>query len=127
MRKYIGTKTVYAQPMTAEEAKEKGYKVGGNTGNGYEVEYKDGYKSWSPGKAFEEAYQVAETPLDRLEIELSELDVKMNKLRDFLLRNEHAEIVDKTQAFIMRAQLKAMGDYHDSLYIRIVLLKDRED
>lgn len=57
MKKYIGTKEVMAQPMSAEEAVKMGYKVGSNTGNGYEVEYKDGYKSWSPKEVFEEAYK----------------------------------------------------------------------
>lgn len=61
MKKYIGTKEVKAQPMTAKDAIEKGYKVGSNTGNGYEVEYKDGYKSWSPKEVFEESYKLADT------------------------------------------------------------------
>lgn len=57
MKNYIGTKEVKAQPMTAEEAIEKGYKVNNHTGDGYEVEYQDGYKSWSPKDVFEEAYK----------------------------------------------------------------------
>ena len=57
MKKYIGTKEVSAQPMTADEAVVKGYKVGNHEHeDGYEVEYKDGYKSWSPKKVFEESY-----------------------------------------------------------------------
>lgn len=43
--------------MSAEEAVKKCYKVDNNTGSGYEVEYKDGYKSWSPKDVFEEAYK----------------------------------------------------------------------
>jgi hypothetical protein len=130
MKKYIGTKTVYAQPMTAEEATEKGYKVGDNTGNGYEVEYKDGYKSWSPDKAFEEAYRVAETPLDRLEIELSELDEKIIKLKGFLVRHDNAELVEilgTEQVKLMNIQFHAMKTYYYCLYSRIVEIKDRED
>lgn len=51
MKKYVGTKEVLAHPMTAKEAVEKGYKVGKHENeNGYEIEYKDGYKSWSPKK-----------------------------------------------------------------------------
>ena len=130
MKKYIGTKTVYAQPMTAEEAKQKGYKVGSNTGNGYEVEYKDGYKSWCPCKAFEDAYLIAETPLDRMEIEYSELTKKIYKLRDFITRNKSvaklAEIVGKEQANLMFIQLHAMETYRECLYIRIVELKNKE-
>ena len=130
MKKYIGTKTVYAQPMTADEARENGYKVGDNTGNGYEVEYKDGYKSWSPDQAFEEAYQVAETPLDRMEIERRELGEKICKLKDFLVRHDNAELVEivgEEQVKLMNIQFHAMKTYYYCIYSRIVELESRKD
>ena len=61
MKNCIGTKEVKAQPMTAKEAIENGYKVNNHTGDGYEVEYQDGYKYWSPKEVFEEAYKLADT------------------------------------------------------------------
>lgn len=59
--KYIGTKEIEARPCTADEAEKiLGRKVcrdnADEQGNGYLVQYKDGYTSWSPAKAFEEAY-----------------------------------------------------------------------
>ena len=51
--KYIGIKFVDAAPMTAEEAEKKGYRVSNNKGDGYEVTYEDGYKSWCPKDVFE--------------------------------------------------------------------------
>lgn len=51
--KYIGIKFVNAAPMTAEVANEKGYRVSNNKGDGYEVTYEDGYKSWCPKDVFE--------------------------------------------------------------------------
>ena len=51
--KYIGIKFVDAVPMTAEVAEEKGYRVSDNKGDGYEVTYEDGYKSWCPKDVFE--------------------------------------------------------------------------
>lgn len=51
--KYIGIKTVDAVPMTAEEAVEHGYRIGDNNGDGYEVTYEEGYKSWCPKEVFE--------------------------------------------------------------------------
>ena len=51
--KYIGIKFVDAAPMTAGVANEKGYRVSNNTGDGYEVTYEDGYKSWCPKDVFE--------------------------------------------------------------------------
>lgn len=51
--KYIGIKFLNAEPMTAEVAEKKGYRVSGNKGDGYEVTYEDGYKSWCPKDVFE--------------------------------------------------------------------------
>lgn len=59
MKKYIGTKIVMAEPMTLTEAqKVLGRKLKPTTPeeDGYLVEYKDGYKSWSPKSVFEGAY-----------------------------------------------------------------------
>ena len=51
--KYIGIKIIDAAPMTADVAEKKGYRVSGNKGDGYEVTYEDGYKSWCPKDVFE--------------------------------------------------------------------------
>ena len=60
MEKYIGTKVVKAEPMTMTEAQEvlgRELKPANLEEDGYLVEYKDGYKSWSPKSVFEEAYR----------------------------------------------------------------------
>lgn len=56
--KAIGIKMVDLQPMTAQEAIEKGYKTNNYVGEerGYEVTYPDGYKSWSPKAIADKAY-----------------------------------------------------------------------
>ena len=56
--KAIGIKMVELQPMFIKEAIEKGYKVGNSvgTGEGYEVTYSDGYKSWCPKEVADKAY-----------------------------------------------------------------------
>ena len=48
MKRYIGTKIIHAEPAT------------GPSGDGYNVTYSDGYTSWSPKAAFEEAYRPAD-------------------------------------------------------------------
>ncbi len=56
---YIGTKVIKAEPMTMIEAqKVLGREIKPSTieEDGYLVEYKDGYKSWSPKSVFDEAY-----------------------------------------------------------------------
>ena len=60
MEKYIGTKVVKAEPMTMTEAQKvlgRELKPATLEKDGYLVEYKDGYKSWSPKSVFEEAYR----------------------------------------------------------------------
>lgn len=63
MKKYIGIKVIKAEPMTIKEAqKVLGRKIATLKPvtveeNGYLVEYKDGYKSWSPKDVFEESYR----------------------------------------------------------------------
>ena len=60
MKKFIGTKVIMAEPMTMTEAqKVLGRELKSTTveEDGYLVEYKDGYKSWSPNSVFEEAYR----------------------------------------------------------------------
>lgn len=60
MKKYIGTKVIMAEPMTMTEAQKvlgRELKPATLEEDGYLVEYKDGYKSWSPKSVFEEAYR----------------------------------------------------------------------
>lgn len=62
MNKYIGVKIIEAEPMTADEAGEILHRPidvsnADKEGNGYLVKYPDGYVSWSPKNAFEEAYR----------------------------------------------------------------------
>lgn len=122
MKKYIGTKEVLAQPMTAKEAIEKGYKVNNHTDDGYEVEYKDGYKSWSPKEVFEEAYKLAETPLDRIKIERTSLIDNINALEVFLYSDESSKLDITTQA-MLEAQGKIMISYLKLLTSRSISME----
>ena len=59
MKKYIGTKVIKAMPMTMVEAQKvlgRQIKPATKEDDGYLVEYKDGYKSWSPKSVFKAAY-----------------------------------------------------------------------
>lgn len=59
MKRYIGTKIIHAVP-----------EVHGETGReGYVVRYADGYESWSPKEAFEEAYRACDAMSFGLAIE----------------------------------------------------------
>lgn len=122
MKKYIGTKEVKAQPMTAYEASQKGYKTGESdrNRNGYEVEYKDGYKSWCPAEPFEEAYKCAETHADRMRVELAELTEKLDKLSCFFETGLFKMLSIQKQN-LLQAQFGAMLAYSQTLAERIRL------
>lgn len=64
MSKFVGVKMIEAVPMTAGEAKAKGYKISNHALDvkGYEVTYPDGYKSWSPARVFDAFYFRLENP-----------------------------------------------------------------
>lgn len=61
MKKYIGTKILEAKPMNrGDYNKYRGWPIPvteNPVDEGYLVKYQDGYESWSPKLAFEEAYR----------------------------------------------------------------------
>lgn len=127
MKKFIGTKVIMAEPMTMTEAqKVLGRKIKPATvkEDGYLVEYKDGYKSWSPKSVFEEAYKPCETFLDRLFVEQQELKDRVDKLRLFLSQEGSQTEVGSFQFVRMTEQLEAMEAYLNILTRRIEDLKD---
>ena len=57
---YIGTKVVRAEPMSHEDwlRSQNKWQDGQETaGDGYKVQYEDGYLSWSPKHVFERCYR----------------------------------------------------------------------
>lgn len=61
MKSYIGTKIIYAKPMTRGEYNDyRGWTIPEDEDpneKGYLVQYPDGYQSWSPNHVFDEAYK----------------------------------------------------------------------
>jgi hypothetical protein len=59
MKAYIGTKIIHAMPLTRSGAEVLLKRdIGGKqTGDGYLVEYENGYQSWSPKDVFDKAYR----------------------------------------------------------------------
>ena len=57
---YIGTKVVRAEPMSNEywlRSQNKWQEGQETAGDGYKVQYEDGYLSWSPKHIFERCYR----------------------------------------------------------------------
>lgn len=123
MKQYIGTKIVKAMPMTMTKAQKMlGREIKPTTveEDGYLVEYKDGYMSWSPKSVFEEAYKPFESFMDRLRIEYNELNDKLGKLNTALQKDDFREKVGDYQYQLMIQQKVGMGIYLSSLEARII-------
>ena len=95
MKKYIGIKVIKAEPMTMKEAqKVLGRKIATLKPvtveeNGYLVEYKDGYKSWSPKDVFEESYrEVGSVDFG------GDIDLLMKALKDNMEQNNKQTMPD---------------------------------
>ena len=131
MKKYIGTKQIEAEPMTMGEAYSKGLLQAGRVPNdseksnaGYHVKYQDGYESWSPAEPFEKAYKCADTFIDRLYIEHSDLMEKFEKCAIFVDSNKFREVVkDDYPAFLLSLQRDLMGRYAAILEQRMTIAK----
>lgn len=117
MKKYIGTKQIEADPMTLGDfvaiTGRNPYKNPDehDTGEeGYFIRYEDGYESWSPKSVFEKAYRVAETFIDRMQIERDEIKMRFNKARDFFNSSKFNELTPEEQK-VFNHQLDLMREY----------------
>lgn len=131
MKKYIGTKQIEAEPMTMGEAYEKGLLQAGRVPNeieksnaGYHVKYQDGYESWSPAEVFEGAYKCADSFIDRLHIEHSDLIERFEKCAVFVDSEKFRDTIKKDYpAFLLWLQRDIMGRYGAILEQRIAIAK----
>ena len=131
MKKFIGTKVILAEPMTLAEAQKvlgREIKPATKEADGYLVEYKDGYKSWSPKSVFEEAYKLSETVLDRLKVEHAELKERVEKLETFFGDDfdEGMKKVGAHQAALLLMQHAYMENYLEVLESRIDLMEENK-
>lgn len=127
---FTGTKTVLACPMYHTMAENcLGRKITlleQYSGEGYLVEYPDGYTSWSPKEVFDAAYKRSETFIDRMEIELSELDDKISKLKSFIVNNNVFCDMRYDVRELLTQQLTTMQRYSVILATRIAFAKQEQ-
>lgn len=115
IHKYIGTKVVKAYPCPAW--KDAGDHKAGD--EGYKVIYEDGYESWSPKDVFEKHYKKSDTYIDRMKIELEELQDKLIKLDNFLESEKSINLISGNERFLMEDQAAYMERYIGCLVSRI--------
>lgn len=132
MKRYIGTKTLTARPMTRGKYNEyRGWpQVQGEDPSdaGYLVEYEDGgkpnderhagYISWSPADVFERTYRPFSDHRDRVRAEANELSRNLAKLVLFVGGETFTTLPVAEKARLLR-QRSHMHDYLDVLNERI--------
>lgn len=133
MPRYVGTKTLFAMPMTRGDYNAyRGWEMPANedpTDAGYLVEYEDGgkandsrhagYISWSPKDVFERTYKPVPTDYrDRVRLERERVAGDLQKLEAFLA-SDKADTLNPADRDLMREQANAMTDYRDVLDARI--------
>lgn len=135
MALFIGTKTVQAKPMNRQEYNDlRGWQVPNNENpadDGYLVEYVDsepnhadfnGYISWSPKEVFEKTYKPCGTPIDRMQIELDDLDDKLGKLETFIAKGQPVFLTDD-EWVLLNQQHQDMLPYRATLAKRLEIAK----
>lgn len=131
MKKYIGTKQIEAEPMTMGEADKKCLVTVGERlskhakeTEGYHLKYDNGIETWLPKDEFEKTYKVADTFLDRLQIEHDELTEKFDKCEAFVDSEKFREVVKGDYpAFLLCLQRDIMGRYGAILEQRMAIAK----
>lgn len=109
---YVGTKIIEAWPAQKDGA------------DGYSVKYADGYISWSPKDAFDDAYlplgHIGSLPahVQRLVAELEQLGDRINKLVKFQGTDIYAGLPEEERKDL-DAQAKCMTAYWDVLLCRV--------
>ena len=129
MNKYVGTKEVLAKPMTRREYNDyRGRELPSDENpndEGYLVEYlnggkpndarHEGYISWSPVDVFNNAYEPADTFLDRLKLELEEVQTRLDGLTKTLNVETKPSFVSDEQWVLMSRQ-----QFHMRMYAQII-------
>ena len=138
MKTYIGIKKIEAEPMNrGDYNKYRGWTIPADENpadDGYLVKYPDGYESWSPKSAFEEAYsEVGANPLvdtsllvkssdfkDRFKAEYYQTKIRYDKLCQMIVKYEAGTLnfEPKCSLELFKTQAKSMGNYLYALEIR---------
>lgn len=128
MKTYSCNKIVQAEPMTLgffEATRNRKMYTDDTqydaTADGYLVKYEDGYESWSPKAVFEAEYRCIETAKDRVQIELTDLQIKLESLQAFVNSDKFNELGEYMQKLLLE-QKASMTDYAEVLEQRLQLM-----
>ena len=120
----IGYAGIMSLPEPSEN--EPGYLVVHESDGHPNEEGFDGCVSWFPKDVFEEGYKISETFTDRLKNEMEDLEVKIQKLENFLYDNA-SEGLDTRLRGLLIVQLSAMKTYYSTVRTRFESLTQYEE
>lgn len=142
MKKYVGTKELEAREMNlGDYNKYRGWTIPENENpekEGYLVEYKEGYESWSPKETFEESYRLCnnmttlpETAIlmssadykERFKAEYMQLVIRYRGLKEMLEKWDKGELTFSPTCprSTYNMQITAMADYIAVIEARAVM------
>jgi hypothetical protein len=134
IKKYLRFEIVSAEPMGVKEAKKKSYVIESRCGNGYEVTFKDGCKSWCPKYAFDNnnieiknnsmAYSVplmfSDDYRSQFVSEYIQISIRAKKLKLMIEKIESGSLkfTPLSPIEMLKEQLKSMETYINFLEFR---------
>jgi hypothetical protein len=122
-KKYYLQDYVMAKPMSENEARRLfGEPAEQFSEPGYLVEYSNGNKNWIGKADFEGVSRIADSFVDRMNIEITELDEKRLKLRNFVESDDFKKLTRAERALLL-AQNAIMYLYHRQLATRLLVAK----
>ena len=122
MKKYL-SKTTYcmAEPMNLKDVPDGVLPFNMDCDeemDGYLVENHYGELTWTPKSFFEENFALADSFIDRMKLELDELDERIEKLEKFIDSDSFASL-EETDRNLLNEQLQAMHNYLGTLSCRM--------
>ena len=122
MKKYV-SKTTYcmAEPMKLKEVPDGVLPFNIDCDeemDGYLVANHYGELTWTPKSFFEENFALADSFIDRMKLELDELDERIGKLEKFIESDSFISL-EETDRNLLNEQLQAMHSYLGALSCRM--------
>ncbi len=129
MTQYIGTKIIKAMSMNAEKASEVlSRSIPPEEGEGYLVEYEDGYRSWSPKSAFENAYRPCDNMNFGLAIEAMRKGSKVARIewfgKDMFIYLAYSDNHDPREFAVA---VKAIEDHVNPILTNFIIMKTTDN
>ena len=133
IKKYMSVRMVHAEKMNLKEYEKKTGKnplkdtIGESDYPGYLVTNEAGFARWMKKEIFESQFELADTPKDRMVVELNELTQRLDALQKTLSNSKVFDVVPEAQKGLMISQYHAMCLYGDILSKRLNLLSKNSD